>query len=139
MLKDLRRTNKLEPPWIGPYTVLRQTANGSYIVADTDGIILDRTVPRDQIKFHALTAPVTADSVYTVRKILDHRKKANGTLEFLIDWKGYSLKDATWEPETHIVDHDSVKDYWAALEAKQAVSKAHGRSRSSRRRPTSSS
>ena len=36
-----------------------------------------------------------------LKKILRHRVKANGTVEFLTQWKGYPIEEATWEPPNH--------------------------------------
>lgn len=42
-------------------------------------------------------------NVYTAEKILAERK-INGVTQYLIKWKGYSLKDSTWEPAENILD-----------------------------------
>ena len=46
-----------------------------------------------------------------MKEILDHRYAAvpgkrskKKTLEFLVHWKGYSKREATWEPKSHLSD-----------------------------------
>ncbi len=39
-----------EPMYIGPYTVVRQSKYGAYVLRDETGELLDRSVPLDQIK-----------------------------------------------------------------------------------------
>ena len=38
---------------------------------------------------------------YEVEKIIDKRK-IKDSFEYLIKWKGYSIKDSTWEPEYNL-------------------------------------
>ena len=37
-----------------------------------------------------------------VEKVLNRRTAANGGTEYLIKWRGYSDKDATWEPKENL-------------------------------------
>lgn len=39
---------------------------------------------------------------YEVARIVDVHFKQNGEREFLVRWKGYSAKEETWEPESHL-------------------------------------
>jgi hypothetical protein len=114
MLKDVHRKNKFEPKYVGPYSVVRRAQNGAYVLRDATGDILDRHVPLDQLKIVSrkpLSLPndQSADNIYLVRKIVDHRGQP-GNYEYLVDWKGD--KQRTWEPERNILDYDCVKDYW---------------------------
>ena len=56
MLKDPTRNNKFEPKYVGPYIIVRRARNGAYVLKDTDGDILDRHVPIDQIKIISKTS-----------------------------------------------------------------------------------
>ena len=53
-------------------------------------------------------------NVYEVSKLLDHRLRGisgstNSSYEYLVHWKGYDRKDATWEPEHHLVSCGASK------------------------------
>ena len=39
---------------------------------------------------------------YEVADLLDIRHRRGHPREFLVLWKGYSVYDATWEPEPHL-------------------------------------
>lgn len=47
------------------------------------------------------------NKVYEVSRIMDHRCSSNrrqAKIEYKILWKGYSEKEASWEPEVNLVD-----------------------------------
>ncbi|EAR90708.3 heterochromatin protein (macronuclear) [Tetrahymena thermophila SB210] len=48
--------------------------------------------------------------VYEVENIIGHRKKGS-QIEYHIQWKGYSLKQATYEPAKNILDKNMLKKY----------------------------
>ena len=43
---------------------------------------------------------------YIVNKIVSHRELANGTVEYLVNWAGYSSSENTWEPYRSFVRRD---------------------------------
>ena len=43
------------------------------------------------------------ETMYNAEKILECRT-LNGQVQYLVKWAGYPLSDATWEPETNILD-----------------------------------
>ena len=54
---------------------------------------------------------------HVVARVLCHRCKGRG-LQYLIEWKGYDMDDATWEPERHLVNAPAkVAEYWDRLGA----------------------
>lgn len=113
MLVDPKRENKFDPKYIGPYSVVRRTRAGTYVLKDQTGDILERHVPADKLKLVS-SKPRTVDldsSVYEVQQVLDHRGLA-GHREYLVKWKDYHQK--TWEPETSFLDTQCIRDYWLA-------------------------
>ena len=51
---------------------------------------------------------------FEVACIVRHRRRGRG-LQYLVEWVGYDVADATWEPERHLVHApDKVAAYWAA-------------------------
>ncbi|KAI5693171.1 hypothetical protein M8J75_010166 [Diaphorina citri] len=49
---------------------------------------------------------------YEVEKIIHHRKFSNGSVEYLIRWKGYGADDDTWEKEANLASSAQlIKEY----------------------------
>jgi transposase InsO family protein len=114
MIKDLLRTSKAEPRWVGPYWVLSKKGSSSYRLRDSSGEEFKKLVPVDQIKLVAATVdPASIEPTYVVDRLTDHRKnKSTGATEYLVKWK-YGEKD-TWEPVSSFEDNDLIRRYWAA-------------------------
>ena len=119
MIKDPTRDNKFDPKYIGPYIITRRARNGAYVLKDVDGDLLDRHVPIDQIKIISARARQKDENTYTVQKILKHRG-APGSYEYLVQWKGYSVDDSTWEPTSQFNDTACIDQYWASLKRSEA-------------------
>ena len=93
-----------EPLYIGPYTVVRRTKYGPYILRDDTVQVLNRRVPIDQMKvlFTPSQLPTAeqekleADDVWQVDRILDHKDEGGG-MSYHVLWKGHSRRQATWE------------------------------------------
>jgi hypothetical protein len=120
MLRDPVRENKFQPKYIGPYTIVRRARNGAYVLRDLAGDPLDRHVPADQLKFIARgKRKIDADKqIYEVNQIVSHRGEP-GNYEYLVEWKGYSAEDQTWEPENSFFDHSVIQKYWKTKSNKQ--------------------
>ncbi|KAF7213002.1 putative LOC107382430-like protein, partial [Nothobranchius furzeri] len=55
---------------------------------------------------------VEADRTYTVRRILDARRRGRGW-QYLVDWEGYGPEERSWEPTSSFVDPTLLTDFWA--------------------------
>ena len=110
MLRNPVRSGKHDPPWTGPFTVVRQTQGGSYQLQGASLELLQRTVPRDQLKL--IEGDVELADVFTVEKILQHR--GNGlSREYFIKWLGYSDEHNTWEPAENLLSCEQLLSaYW---------------------------
>ena len=110
MLRNPVRSSKHDPPWTGPFTVVRQTQGGSYQLQGASLELLQRTVPRDQLKL--IEGDVELADVFTVEKILQHR--GNGlSREYFIKWLGYSDEHNTWEPAKNLLSCEQLLSaYW---------------------------
>jgi hypothetical protein len=99
MIIDPHRSNKFEPKYIGPYTIVRRSRNGNYVLKDLTptGDILDRHVPADQ---------------FDVNRIVKHRGEP-GFYEYLVDWTGYTADEQTWESASSFLDDTVIKKYWS--------------------------
>ena len=54
---------------------------------------------------------------HVVARVLRHRRRGHG-LQYLVEWEGYDMADATWEPECHLVNAPAkVTEYWDGLGA----------------------
>ncbi|KAG1874513.1 hypothetical protein DFJ58DRAFT_695043 [Suillus subalutaceus] len=55
---------------------------------------------------------------FVVSSIQSHRG-AEGEREFLVYWEGYSLDDASWEPEDMLTDDapNAIREYWERVQA----------------------
>ena len=113
MLKDPVRKDKFEPKYIGPYTVVRRSHNGRFVLKDATGDLLDRHVPIDQLKIisRAARRKDASGDVFEVKDVIDHRGEP-GHYEYLTRWKGYADDEATWEPAASFLDDGCIRSYW---------------------------
>jgi hypothetical protein len=103
---DPLRKDKREARYIGPYTIARVAQNGSYVLRDAEGDIVDHTVPVDQLK---VANDDVMDNVYVVQAIEDVRGEA-GNYEYLVQWKGYD--ERTWVKQSDFNDQEIVRRFW---------------------------
>jgi transposase InsO family protein len=123
-----------EPMWIGPYTIVRRTLYGPYIIRDDTGDIYPRQVNVDQMKivYSPRHLPVSDDqqeedaNAYEVDYIVKHTED-DGVMKYLVKWKGYEMKDSTWETEEAFNDPQPVERYWRLQVAKQQAKKVSAR------------
>lgn len=115
MLRDALRSDKNSPPFVGPYRIVRHGVTG-YTLQDMAGGIFQRDVPRDQLKridtIAARPADASAD-VHYVDKLLQHRRLADGSYQYLVQWAGLGPKEATWQSTADIHDADVIRKYLA--------------------------
>ncbi|KAJ1501413.1 Chromobox protein 1 [Coelomomyces lativittatus] len=50
---------------------------------------------------------------YEVERVIDHKKKRDGTLSFLLLWKGYPESDATWQDESDLNCDNLIAEYFS--------------------------
>lgn len=113
MIVDQTRGNKFEPKYVGPYTILRRSRGGAYVLKDMTGDLLDRRVTSDQMKLVRRGArEVDANKpIYEVDSVMDHRGES-GHYEYLVHWKNYGEEDDSWEPAANFLDNKVIQDYW---------------------------
>ena len=118
-----------EASYIGPYTVVRRTLYGPYILRDDTGEIYARQVPIDQMKVLYTPSQIAPEEqkngdsdIYEVDYIMDHDED-DGEFKYKVKWKGYDKKDATWEPESNIFNPQCIERYFKLLAMKEKSSK----------------
>jgi transposase InsO family protein len=126
MLHDIMRSSKNDPPWLGPYTVVRVTPLGHYTLRDMANGIHHHDVTRDRLKIvDSDELRATANESSYVSRILDHRS-VKGEMQYLIAWADSS--DNTWEPTSHIHDETLIKQYLSNLAQLPRSLKPHANS-----------
>ena len=104
---------KLEEEWLGPFKIVDQVPGGQYRLANSDGELLDRTVPLQKLRLGKEMAK--ASSVWQVDRIVDHEATETGR-RFLVRWAGYSDDKDSWVNEDDFVDGGkSVDEYFEHL------------------------
>ncbi len=108
---------KLDTRWIGPAIITALEGASSYVIEIKDGHTMKahRTflIPYQDDKFlgrptplfyHQRTVPDIEAQVgeWVVEKVLKHRKTPKG-FEFLTQWKGFPIDEATWEPPGNFI------------------------------------
>ena len=112
MLRDVLRKNKLEEPWLGPYTVVR-CHNNAYTLRDFAGGIFQRDVPRDQLKFINSSDLRDQDGKsFYVDRITDHRVEINDDgsplTQYLVKFVGQDTPEWT---DSHDIDQSLIATY----------------------------
>ena len=114
MSLDPIKGDKLAPRYEGPYTVVRKTTGGSYVVKDGTGAELGRNFAPSQLKL--VLEDFDPTETYEVETILKHREQPGEGVEYLVSWKGYGVKDQTWEPQESFIERKCIDDYWKTQE-----------------------
>ena len=107
-------SRKLAPKWVGPFKILQEINPVAFkLELPAKFNRMHPVFYSSQLKLHSgavepSPAPIFDDSEvqeYEVEDLLDMRTSTRGRLqkrEFLVKWLGYSVFDATWEPEANL-------------------------------------
>ena len=110
MLQNTAAKTKTEPKFLGPYVVHRRTKNGTYMLRDTTGDLLQDNVPPSQLKLADSTAETSEDH-YEIQHILSH-KGPRSRRQYLVKWKGYASKNNSWVQEKDFDSQQPIIRYW---------------------------
>jgi len=123
-------SKKLRPKWLGPFEILklkRVTAElkmppgmKSHPVFHFSKLRPYNSNPVDEFPRRSLPPdpPILSDGhlEYEVDRILDKRRN-RGRTEYLVQWKGYSDDEITWEPPSHLKNaRIAIRDYERSLQ-----------------------
>lgn len=132
-LLDPNPENKLAQRFVGDYLVEQRMNDGSYLLKDSDGRWLGRTVDISQLKL--ISKPQqhsdSARQSWQFEKLLAARGPPEAR-EYLVRWKG-DYEDS-WEPHANFVDTAMISSFerdLAALEHQQSTTFTRPRSRRS--------
>ena len=135
MVTDALKESKWDPPYEGPFTVLKRTRRNNYVLMDATGAILKRHFTIQMLKpidgipsegrnksastnnatIIAISKPETKEH-FVVSAILQHRKDAMAKAhEYLVHWKGYEDADDSWVHEKDFDDVAIIKKYWRSI------------------------
>ena len=105
MARDDTRSGKFSPYFEGPYKVVKRNRGGAYLLLDHDGVLLHRAYAPAQLVSvpSPPEAPVDTSDIYTVDKILAHRKHGRD-YEYLISWKDCDATKNIGEPAANFFD-----------------------------------
>jgi hypothetical protein len=118
----LRNKNKkLKPRKLGPFKIIKKISPVTYKLDLPKKyrihpiIHVSELEPYYEDNFNRTQAPpppviIDDEEEYEVEKILDKRKHY-GKIQYLIKWKGYSLSDASWEPESNLNCPELIKEF----------------------------
>jgi hypothetical protein len=113
MIVDPERQNKFEPKYIGPYTIVRRSRGGAYVLKDSTGDLLDRKVPADRMKLISRSQRKLdiERPAYEVERIISHRGTPDN-YEYFVHWLNYSDAERSWVAAEDFLDDNIIKEYW---------------------------
>lgn len=121
MVRLPQRSNKLAALYDGPYTVIRKTQGGSYILKTPEtNELLPRNYTPSELKIVQVSEEAI-DDFYEVEKILAHRGP-EGNREFLVKWSGYSEEHNSWESAGNFSSTATIQKYWDEVDSKKGKS-----------------
>ena len=109
MRRDPSKTSSLQPNYEGPFKVLKRNKGGAYLLQDSTGALLPRSVPPSHLKIISYQNDPSEQS-YELQTILNHRGSIQDR-EYLVKWK-HDHPD-TWLHHSKFNDLDIIREYWS--------------------------
>lgn len=100
--------DKLWEKYKGPFTIVRQTKSGNYLVKNVLGEEIADSFPRERLK---PVSKIEREKYHRFEKILDHRVNDKGVTEYLVRWNS-GLEPDSWEPAENFADPEWISKYW---------------------------
>lgn len=118
-LRCNRPSKKLDARFIGPFEVVQQINPVAYRLQLPRSLRIHPVFHRSLLQPANTSRPapdppaplqVEGEEEFLVRQIVDSRRH-RGTLQYLMDWEGYSPDDRSWEPASDVHAPDLVADF----------------------------
>ncbi|KAG1121361.1 hypothetical protein G6F42_012503 [Rhizopus arrhizus] len=101
----------LMPSYEGPYTIIRKTKGGSYVLQNETGVLMDRDYAPRELKVVNKNNIEDDDEAFEIEDILEHKGSGKNT-EYKIRWKGYSHEHDLWVTPDLITHESTIQKYW---------------------------
>ena len=131
MARDPRPKGKLAPIFEGPFKVMKRSLGGSYLLEDTDGVLLNRKFAPSQLTLVTPPDEVISNTSHLVEAILSHRGKP-GRYEYLVKWANYDDDFNEWLSFEDFNDTEIIRQYWIVQKASKPKVKPRTSSRRGR-------
>ena len=128
MRRDVNKTRKSSPTYVGPYTVSSVSEAGSYTLVDVTGEEFPSKIPIEFLKPIRFPLEIIGDSL-EIERIRDH-KDEDGVRLYLVSWKGMDASENEWLPASNFDTLGIIDEYHRQVAPDSAGSAAR---RSSRR------
>ncbi|KAG2197390.1 hypothetical protein INT47_005643 [Mucor saturninus] len=122
MIRNVMKTGKTDPNFIGAFTIRNYTTNGSYVLVNQANNLLSRDDPTSHIKLLKVNSTTTDfeeddTDFQEVQSIINHKGTNPTNYMYLVRWKDQSDEEDTWEPAHHFPDKLHIERYWARRQA----------------------
>ncbi|CAG8616415.1 10892_t:CDS:2 [Acaulospora colombiana] len=72
--------------------------------------------------------PIESEDVFVVERIVSHRRKKDGLLQYLIKWEGFGPEQNSWEDANDVYATELIKNYWEDRRKKREPENSESRS-----------
>ncbi|SAL96833.1 hypothetical protein [Absidia glauca] len=106
---------KMDPRHEGPYEVVRKRQNGSYVLKNTLGELMEKNYTASQLV--ATDGSQTDEAnTYEVETILAHKQdKRTNKYSYKVKWKNFNHAQCTWEPSDNFLSDLCIREYWSRI------------------------
>jgi hypothetical protein len=125
------RSTKLAPKLLGPYVVIKQITNDitcRHMHSNTEHVFhSSRVSPYIGSEVSAKKISMLDTEEYVVESITAHRGswKRLTSMEFLVNWCGYTPDDSTWERWNNVRDVKALHEYLTKIGLQKHIPRSH--------------